>query len=353
MCGCCAEARSPRRPQFKLARIADDYEGVKPDFAPRLEGEGVHVLVAEDDASSRYRLQVALRAWGYEVTTVANGRQAIAELARADGPSLAIVDWSMPEADGLEVCRAIRSLPDSRYIYAVLLTAHDQDEDVITGFDAGADDYITKPFNTRELRARVRSGARIVQLQHQLIAAREELREKAMHDPLTGLLTRGAFFELCDIEFARARRSGAALTLFMTDIDHFKSVNDRHGHMGGDEVLREVARRLHATFRKEDAVGRYGGEEFVALAVGCAAPDAVQLAERFRQAVCGHAFQVGATTIPITASMGIATGKAADGLETLLKTADEALYCAKKTGRNRVVLAGARDLARSNPEHVG
>ena len=158
------------------------------------------------------------------------------ELARADGPSLAIVDWSMPEADGLEVCRAIRSLPDTRYVYAVLLTAHDQDEDVITGFDAGADDYVTKPFNTKELRARVRSGARIVQLQHQLIAARDELHQKAMHDPLTGLLTRGAFFELCDFEFSRAKRSGAPLALFMTDIDHFKSVNDRHGHLGGDEV---------------------------------------------------------------------------------------------------------------------
>ncbi len=298
------------------------------------------MLVAEDDAVSRYRLQVALRSWGYEVTTVTNGREAIAEIARADGPSLAIVDWSMPEADGLEVCRAIRRLPDTRYVYAVLVTAHDQDEDVITGFDAGADDYVTKPFNTKELRARVRSGARIVQLQHQLIAARDELHRKAMHDPLTGLLTRGAFFELCDFEFNRAKRSGAPLALFMTDIDHFKSVNDRHGHMGGDEVMREVARRLHTTFRKEDAVGRYGGEEFVALAVGCAASDAVRLAERFREAVSGHAFQVGTTTTAITTSTGIATGNAADGLETLLKAADEALYCAKKAGRNRVVLAG-------------
>jgi DNA-binding response OmpR family regulator len=143
-----------------LARIADDYEGVKSDLVPRLEGEGVHVLVAEDDASSRYRLQVALRAWGYEVTTVANGRQAIAQLARADGPSLAIVDWSMPEADGLEVCRAIRSQPDSRYVYAILLTAHDQEEDVITGLDAGADDYVTKPFSLRELTSRVRAVLR-------------------------------------------------------------------------------------------------------------------------------------------------------------------------------------------------
>src|SRR5688500_3874689 len=165
------------------ARLADCID-VKSDTAPRLDGHGVHVLVAEDDASSRFRLQTALRTWGYEVTCVADGRGAIAELAKPGGPSLAVLDWSMPGADGLEVCRAIRRRPDGEYVYAILVTSHDRDEDVIAGFDAGADDYVTKPFNTKELRARIRTGARIVQLQHQLVAAREELREKAMYDPL-------------------------------------------------------------------------------------------------------------------------------------------------------------------------
>jgi diguanylate cyclase (GGDEF)-like protein len=273
------------------------------------------------------------------VTSVANGRQALAELARADGPSLAILDWSMPEADGLEVCRAIRSNPDSRYVYAILLTSHDRDEDVIAGFDAGADDYVTKPFNTKELRARIRSGARIVQLQHQLVAAREELREKAMHDPLTGLLTRGAFFELSDHECARARRSKTPLSIVMADIDHFKSINDRFGHPGGDEVLREVARRLEATFRKEDSVGRYGGEEFVALAIGCESADALGLAERFRQAVECEPFALGSESVSVTTSVGVATGAAAEGLEDLVRMADEALYRAKASGRNQVVAA--------------
>ena len=274
-----------------------------------------------------------------DVTSVANGRQAIAALAPADGPSLAVLDWSMPETDGLEVCRSIRSNPESRYIYAILLTSHDRDEDVIAGFDAGADDYVTKPFNTKELRARVRSGARIVQLQHQLVAAHEELREKAMHDPLTGLLTRGAFFEISDHEFPRARRSKTPLSIVMADIDHFKSINDRFGHPGGDEVLREVARRLQTTFRKEDAVGRYGGEEFVALAVGCLGPDAIGLAERFRQAVEREPFTIGSTRVAVTTSVGVVTGTAADGVEGLVGVADEALYRAKATGRNRVVAA--------------
>ena len=297
------------------------------------------MLVAEDDASSRFRLETALRAWGYQVTSVANGRQAIAALAQPEGPSLAVLDWSMPEADGLEVCQAIRSNPESRYIYAILLTSHDRDEDVIAGFDAGADDYVTKPFNTKELRARVRSGARIVQLQHQLVAAREELREKAMYDPLTGLLTRGAFFEISDHEFARARRSKTPLSIVMADIDHFKSINDRFGHPGGDEVLREIALRLQTTFRKEDAVGRYGGEEFVALAVGCEGPDAIGLAERFRQAVEREPFAIGAEWLDVTTSVGVVTGTAADGVLELVRAADEALYGAKTAGRNRVLPA--------------
>jgi diguanylate cyclase (GGDEF)-like protein len=315
---------------------------VKPGSLPRLDGQGVHVLVAEDDASSRFRLETALRAWGYHVTSVADGRQAIAALALADGPSLAVLDWSMPEANGLEVCQAIRSDPGGRYFYAILLTSHDRDEDVIAGFDAGADDYVTKPFNTKELRARIRSGARIVQLQRQLVAAHEELREKAMHDPLTALLTRGAFFEISDHEFARARRSRTPLSIVMADIDRFKSINDRFGHPGGDEVLREVARRLLVTFRKEDAVGRYGGEEFVALAVGCEGADAIGLAERFRQAVEREPFAIGAEWLDVTTSVGVVTGTAADGMQELVRAADEALYCAKSSGRNRVVSAKAQ-----------
>jgi two-component system cell cycle response regulator len=306
---------------------------------PGLDGNGIHVLVAEDDASSRFRLETALRSWGYQVTSVADGRQAIAALARPDGPSLAVLDWSMPEADGLEVCRALRSNPAARYVYAILLTSHDRDEDVIAGFDAGADDYVTKPFNTKELRARIRSGARIVQLQGQLVAAHEELREKAMHDPLTGLLTRGAFFEISDHEFARAKRSPTPLSIIMADIDHFKSINDRFGHLGGDEVLREIARRLLSTFRKEDAVGRYGGEEFVALAVGCDAPDALGLADRFRQAVESEPFVIGAERLRVTSSVGVVTGTAADGIQGLVRAADEALYCAKTSGRNKVIAA--------------
>jgi len=315
-----------------------DFRDVQVHPAEPLAGN-IRVLVAEDDPVSRHRLHAALSRWGYDVTSVVDGHEALREIARPDAPNLAILDWSMPKIDGLQVCRAIRQTMQGQFVYIILLTAHDRDDDVIEGFDAGADDYITKPFDTRELRARVRSGARIVQLQQQLIAAREQLREKAMHDPLTGLLTRGAFFEICDGEIARAKRKGYPLALMMTDLDHFKRINDQYGHLAGDDVLRETARRLKATFRRGDAIGRFGGEEFVALAVGCPMEDALNLAERFRQNIGRDPFETSAGRIDVTTSVGVAVIPNAESSSALLKAADEALYRAKAAGRNTVSYA--------------
>jgi two-component system cell cycle response regulator len=299
-------------------------------------GRSTCVLVAEDDPVSRHRLHVALSSWGYDVISVVDGQEALRELARPDAPKLAILDRSMPKVDGLEVCRAVRETVPGQYVYIILLTSHDTDDEVLEGFDAGADDYITKPFDTRQLKVRVRSGARIVQLQQQLITAREQLREKAMHDPLTGLLTRGAFFEICDGEIARVRRSGHSMALIMADLDHFKGVNDRYGHLAGDDVLRETARRLKATFRRGDAIGRFGGEEFVALAVGCLREDAVGLAERFRQSICNEPIVTSAGRLDVTTSVGVAVLDNLDTSSALLKAADDALYRAKAAGRNTV-----------------
>ena len=299
----------------------------------------LRVLVAEDDPVSRHRLHAALSSWGYEVTSVVDGHEALREIARPDAPALAILDWSMPRIDGLQVCRAVRETAAGQFVYVILLTSHDRDDDVLEGFDAGADDYITKPFDSRQLKARVRSAARIVRLQQQLIAAREQLREKAMHDPLTGLLTRGAFFEICDGEIARAQRKSQSLALIMADLDHFKGINDQYGHLAGDDVLREAASRLRATFRRGDAVGRYGGEEFVALAPSCLMTDAVALAERFRERISAEPFDTSAGLITVTTSVGVAVIPGVDNSWSLFKSADEALYRAKAAGRNTVALA--------------
>ena len=287
------------------------------------------VLVAEDDRISRHRLQVTLQRWGLSVTAVSDGAEALRELRRPDPPGLAVLDWMMPNIDGLDVCRAIRQASDGPYIYLILLSSQDGDGDVVAGFDAGADDYITKPFNIQELEARIRAGTRIVRLQRQLAAA-------ALHDPLTGLLNRRAFFDLTEKEVARARREHVPLGLVMLDLDHFKDVNDQHGHLAGDAVLRETANRLRAAVRVTDSVGRYGGEEFVVALPRSGLKDAVAVAERVRASIANEPFEIPSGLLSMTTSVGVAVTWNMNEAAHLLNTADAALYRAKAGGRNRV-----------------
>lgn len=298
----------------------------------------MRVLVAEDEPVSRLQLQGLLRKWGYNVVAAADGPEALRWLEKApDSPRLVVLDRMMPGVDGLEVCRRIRRAGPEPYVYIILLTGEDRKEDVLEGFAAGADDYITKPFDVQELKARVQTGARIVELQEQLIAAREQVRLQGLRDSLTHVLNRVAFFEIFEREVARARRNRTSLTLVMGDIDHFKQINDKFGHLSGDAVLRETARRLRVTQRASDAVGRYGGEEFVILAPDCAVAGAVLLAERFREAISAEPMVITGGSLTVTMSFGVATTSDMDQSGQLLRSADEALYRAKEQGRNRVV----------------
>jgi two-component system, cell cycle response regulator len=208
----------------------------------------VKVLVAEDEPVSRLRLQAFLSKWGYNVLVASDGAEAM-RLFERERPQLVVLDRMMPHMDGLDVCRTIRQHGAEPYVYVILLTAQDDPQEIVEGFQAGADDYITKPFEVQELEARVRTGARIAELQEQLIAARERLRIEATHDSLTGLLNRAAFFEGFQKEVVRARRYKTPLALIMADLDHFKAINDEHGHPNGDLVLRETAHRLRASIR--------------------------------------------------------------------------------------------------------
>ena len=188
------------------------------------------------------------------------------------------------------------------------------------------------------MRARIRTGARILELQEQLISAREQIRVEAMHDSLTGLFNRTAFFEAFGRELAAAEREGTPLAVLMTDLDHFKSINDRHGHQAGDMVLRESARRLRGALRAFDIAGRYGGEEFVVVAPRCGLEDAQALAERLRTSICETPMDAPAGLIRVTMSVGVAATAGAREPATLLGLADEALYRAKHGGRNKVEL---------------
>jgi two-component system, cell cycle response regulator len=299
------------------------------------------ILVADDDALSRRLLQKTLERAGYEVVAVENGRLAQEELCRADGPRMAMLDWEMPEVDGLGVCRAVRARRDKTYVYMVLLTSKETSDDKVEGLRSGADDYLTKPFHPEELKARLRTGQRILHLEDRLVEAREEMRFKATHDALTGLWNRGVITDLLDRELARARRERKSTAMLLCDIDHFKNVNDTYGHPVGDEVLREVARRLLAAVRSYDFVGRYGGEEFLIVLNNCDPASALGRAEQMRAAIANRDVITNRGPIAVTMSVGLLQTADWGDLraEIHLTQVDAALYAAKTAGRNCVRVA--------------
>lgn len=296
------------------------------------------ILVAEDEVTFRHMLKTFLTKWGYEVEVVNDGLEAWGVLQRENRPRLALLDWMMPNMDGVEICRAIRERKADPYTYLLLLTSRDQKQDVVEGFEAGADDYLIKPFNPHELRARIHAGERIIELEDRLIRAQEALRELATHDPLTGLLNRRACLDALLLELNRGSRTGNPVCIVMADIDHFKKVNDTHGHLIGDEVLCEVARRMQSSLRPYDVIGRYGGEEFLLVLPGCTLEEGVKLANRVCRLVRSEPAKAKNASIDVTISLGVAvTNHPLPGdFEALLGASDLALYQAKSAGRNRV-----------------
>ena len=300
------------------------------------------ILVAEDDPIFRRLLENRLESWGYRVTTVEDGTQAWEMLRQPTAPDLLILDWLMPGLDGIELCRRIRAMKRDRYPYILLVSGKDERHHVVEGLEAGADDYLTKPFDIGELRARLRAGTRILTLQHELIQAREVLRFQATHDDLTGLWSRGAAMHLLSVERQRGFRSHTPTGILMIDLDHFKQVNDTFGHLVGDAVLKEAACRINHTVRSYDFVGRYGGEEFLAVLSNCTLDDLKNIAERTRYAIAEKPIYAGAADLVVTASIGgiVASNEIADF--DLLSAADGALYEAKRAGRNRVVIGSCK-----------
>jgi two-component system cell cycle response regulator len=298
------------------------------------------VLVVEDDPVHKLMLERLLLGWGYKIQAVTNGAEAIRVLVEDDSIQLVIADWMMPEMDGLDLCREIRKRGSQPYIYFILLTAKDQHDDVVEGLDAGADDYVIKPVHHSELNARIRAAKRIIDLQNQLLQAQERLRVQATHDALTGIWNRRAIFEALARELDRAARQEIPVAIVLIDLDHFKLVNDTHGHLVGDEVLRETAQRIRSMVRSYDAVGRYGGEEFLVVAPECDARRAMDLAERIRLSLLQGPIQTSGPAIPVTLSLGVVHLEKGSQMEInkVLSAADQALYKAKSGGRDQSVM---------------
>jgi diguanylate cyclase (GGDEF)-like protein len=298
----------------------------------------MRILVADDSPVYRTLVTRCLRDGGFEPMVVADGTKAWQVLRRADAPRLVLLDWVLPGLDGIELCRRIREEADQHYSYIVLLTGKDGQKHMLEAMQAGADDYIVKPFNDLVLQARLLVGKRILDLHEKLLAAQESMRHAATHDWLTGILNRGEGMSTLARELERARREKTSVGLLLADIDHFKAVNDTLGHLFGDEALREVARRFRAGLRIYDTVSRFGGEEFLIILAGCDEVTTIIRADELRSRIARQPISLAGSSRTVTISIGAAVAPSADppSLDALLAQADRALYTAKQKGRNRV-----------------
>jgi len=294
----------------------------------------MRILIAEDETVQRRLLERLLMGWGHDVIMATDGQEALSVLRGENRPDLAILDWVMPGMDGLRVCGELRKDGRQKYIYIVLLTAKDRKQDLVEAMEAGADEYLAKPFDAQELRARLIAGQRILDLQEQLVSANRTLQFQATHDPLTGLFNRGAIMEILQNELTRAQRERTSVSIVLADLDHFKKINDTQGHSAGDLVLRQVAQKMQSSVRSYDSVGRYGGEEFLIVLPGCSSLRGGERAEQIRLVLSEP--NPDALGIRITVSMGVACAHGPTKIEELLSTADAALYRAKRNGRNRI-----------------
>jgi diguanylate cyclase (GGDEF)-like protein len=288
------------------------------------------VLIADDDPDIRRLVAYWLEAAGYTVQQAEDGAAAL-EAAHQDCPHFLICDWDMPGLDGIELCRRIRDDSFPHYIYTVLLTAHNKVADMILALESGADDLLTKPIASPELLARLRAGARVIELENQLVRL-------ARTDPLTEIPNRWVFFEQFERELARARRQQTPLTCVLCDIDFFKTVNDTHGHVAGDIILKAFAQVLNSQCRETDHLCRYGGEEFCILLTDTDEKQAIQWAQRIRATLREMSLPGEGHRLTITVSFGVAElDECVERPTELFDRADSALRVAKHTGRDRVV----------------
>ena len=282
-------------------------------------------------------LKSAVAGWGYDVVLAENGAKAWEILAGAEAPPIAILDWVMPHMTGPEVCRRVREVRREPYTYILLLTSKNTKNETVEGLEAGADDYVVKPFDPHELRVRLRAGQRIIDLQTSLMQAREDLRERANKDLLTMLPNRPAIATTLDQEIARSHRDHRTVGVILLDIDHFKKINDTYGHFAGDAVLRETAARLRGNMRPYDGVGRYGGEEFLIVLPNCDLDQARSQAERIRHELQASSMHVDGAELRVSASFGVTVSDPSErDPNVFVRVADQALYQAKADGRNCV-----------------
>ncbi len=298
------------------------------------------VLIADDENITRRRLEKFLTDMDFEVVSCKNGLDAWQVIQSKNAPNLLILDWMMPGMDGVEICRKVREQAREPYTFILLLTSKIDPDDFVKGMEAGADDYIAKPFNHNELRVRLKAAKRIVELNEALLSARDNLEKQAVHDELTGLYNRHYMTEILERELARALRHQTDLSCILLDLDCFKDINDTFGHAYGDLVLREFSATLLQNARKTDIPIRYGGEEFMVLLPNSSIAGAQKVAEKIRTACEKKMYDDGHNSTTVTVSIGISSVKQHQLIDSkeIIACADKALYRSKADGRNRVTV---------------
>jgi two-component system cell cycle response regulator len=307
----------------------------------------MRALVADSDPERLRQLEGWLSRWGYDVAPASNGLQAWSRLEAEREPILVLLAWRMESMHGIDVCRKLRLHTELPSVYVLLFAGERGEEDLLDGVNAGADDFLFAPLDGVEVKARVRTGARIVEIERALRASQDALRVQSTRDAITGSWNRAAILDFLHKERERARRKSGSVGVVLADLDAFRKVNETLGTPVGDEVLREAARRMSSTLRPYDAVGRYGGEEFLIVLPGSDGLGGLTVAERIRESFSDHPVHTTAGPVSITLSLGVAAegGEAASDGGTLLRAAHTALKRAQSTGRNRVALSDESGLA--------
>jgi two-component system cell cycle response regulator len=305
--------------------------------------QDLQVLVVDDSPVYRKLVEHALDGSPYSLLFAKSGREALELFARYL-PAIVISDWMMPDLSGLDLCQRLRADVHRGYTYIILLTSIAEKNNVVKGLAAGADDYLTKPFDPGELLARIGVGRRIIDLHRQIDAKNKLLEDLAHTDPLTGLPNRRAIEDWAARQLRGAARHGFPYWVVLADLDSFKSINDTHGHIGGDALLQQFAGILKTVIRSSDICGRLGGDEFLLVITHVEADAIIKTVERFREKMAEKRFEIGNEKVTITASFGIAgfSGKEILDFTTLVRRADKALYAAKHAGRNLIRIEPAQ-----------
>jgi len=297
-------------------------------------GDQITVMICESSQVQLRILSQAVEDAGYCVQTAKDAGEALAVM-RLMPTDIFLTGIEVGAMNGLEACWSLKSNMETESVYTIVITASGQERRLEESLDAGADDFIRKPVNMTELRARLRAASRLVRMQKQFKLLAET-------DALTGAANRRAFLQYLEMETEKARRHQTPVSVVMLDLDHFKAVNDTYGHAAGDQVLKDTVTEVQKCLREKDMLGRLGGEEFAVILHNADLDTAGQAAEHLRQTIEAMDVRNSAgKRIPVTASLGVTSVNLSEGLDTaesLLQEADDALYEAKNSGRNRVVL---------------